>query len=59
LIVETDRAALLSTYSMDATEWQIYAKMVEVYDLARSHFLFEIVDPQIKRFLNKKTTNGG
>ena len=52
LIVETDRAALLSTCSMDPTEWQIYTKMVETYDLARSHFLFEIVDPQVKRFLN-------
>ncbi len=52
LILETDRAALLSICSMDPTEWQIYMKMVEMYDLAQSHFLFEIVDPQVKRFLN-------
>ena len=37
---------------MDNTEVQIYFKMVEVYDLARSHFLFDIVDPQVRRFLN-------
>ena len=37
---------------MDATELQIYLKMVEAYDLARSHFLFDIVEPQVKRFLN-------
>jgi hypothetical protein len=37
---------------MDNTEMLIYLKMVEVCDLARSHFLFEIVEPQVKRFLN-------
>ena len=47
-VIEADRAALLSLCSMDATELQIYLKMVEVYDLARSHFLFEIVEPQVK-----------
>ncbi len=52
IIAETDRAALLSICSMDNTEMLIYLKMVEVYDLARSHFLFEIVEPQVKRFLN-------
>jgi hypothetical protein len=51
-VTETDRAALLSICSMNATELQIYLKMVEVYDLARSHFLFDIVEPQVKRFLN-------
>ncbi len=51
-IAETDRAALLSICSMDNTEILIYLKMVEVYDMARSHFLFEIVEPQVKRFLN-------
>jgi hypothetical protein len=52
LILEADRAALLSICSMDSTELQIYLKMMEVYDFARSHFLFDIVDPQVKRFLN-------
>jgi hypothetical protein len=32
--------------------------MVEVYDLARSHFLFEIVEPQVKRFLNAESLKG-
>ena len=52
MIQEADRAALMSICSMDLTELQIYLKMMEVYDLARSHFLFDIVDPQVKRFLN-------
>jgi hypothetical protein len=40
-VVEADRATLMSICSMDATELQIYLKMIEVYDLARSHFLFD------------------
>ncbi len=43
-IEEADRTALLSLCDMDATELQIYAKMLEVYDKARSHFLFDIVE---------------
>jgi hypothetical protein len=42
-IKEADRTALLSLCDMDMTELQIYTKMVEVYDRARSHFLFDIV----------------
>jgi hypothetical protein len=49
---ETDRAALFSLCDMDLTELQIYTKMVEVCDKARSHFLFDIVELQVKRFLN-------
>ncbi len=49
---ETDRTALLSLCDMDATELQIYTKMLEVYDKTRSHFLFEIVELQVKRYLN-------
>jgi hypothetical protein len=49
---EADRAALLSLCEMDRTELQIYQKMLEVYDKARSHFLFEIVELQVKRYLN-------
>jgi hypothetical protein len=51
-VVEDDRAALLSLCDMDHTELQIYQKMMEVYDKARSHFLFEIVELQVKRYLN-------
>ena len=49
---EADRAALLSLCDMDSTELLIYTKMHEVYDKAQSHFLFDIVDPQVKRYLN-------
>ena len=51
-IVEADRAALLSLCDMEQTELLIYTKMMEVYDRARSHFLFDIVELQVKRFLN-------
>ncbi len=37
---------------MDPTELQIYTKMMEVYDRAKSHFLFDIVEVQVKHFLN-------
>ena len=49
---EADRTALLSLCDMDSTELLIYTKMLEVYDKAQSHFLFDIVDPQVKRYLN-------
>ncbi len=52
VIKEMDRATLLSLCDMDLTELQIYSKMVEVYDRAQSHFLFDIVEAQVKRFLN-------
>ncbi len=55
--VEDDRVALLTLCDMDHTELQIYAKMLEVYDKARSHFLFEIVELQVKRFLNAERLN--
>jgi hypothetical protein len=51
-IKEADHTALLSLCDMDLTELQIYMKMVEVYDRARSHFLFDIVEAQVKRCLN-------
>jgi hypothetical protein len=52
LLVEADRVTALSLCGMDATELQIYTKMMEVYDRAKSHFLFDIVEVQVKRFLN-------
>ncbi len=47
-----DRAAVLSLCEMEPTEMQIYTKMMDVYDKAKSHFLFDIVELQVKRFLN-------
>jgi hypothetical protein len=52
LVVAADRAALLSLCDMEPTELQIYTKMMDVYDKAKSHFLFDIVEVQVKRFLN-------
>jgi hypothetical protein len=51
-LVEADRAAVLSLCGMDPSELQIYTIMMEVYYRARSHFLFDIVEVQVKRFLN-------
>jgi hypothetical protein len=50
--VSADRAAVLSLCDMEPTEIQIYTKMMDVYDKAKSHFLFDIVELQVKRFLN-------
>ena len=49
---EPDRTALLSLCDMEPTELLIYRKLLEVYDRARSHFFFDIVELQVKRFLN-------
>ena len=49
---ESDRTALLSLCDMEPTELLIYRKLMEVYDRARSHFFFDIVELQVKRFLN-------
>lgn len=46
---KADRTALLSLCDMDSTELLIYT---DVYDKAQSHCLFDIVDPQVKRYLN-------
>jgi hypothetical protein len=51
-LAEADRAAVLSLCGMDPTELQIYTKMMEVYDHAKSHLIFDIVEVQVKRFLN-------
>jgi hypothetical protein len=51
-MLEADRTALLSLCDMEQTELLIYTKMMEVYDRARSHFLFDIVELQVKQFLN-------
>jgi hypothetical protein len=51
-LVEADRAAVLSLCGMNPTELQIHTQIMEVYDRAKSHFLFDIVEVQVKRFLN-------
>jgi hypothetical protein len=52
-LVAADCAAILSLCDMEPTELQIYEKMMEVYDKkSKSHFLFDIVELQVKRFLN-------
>jgi hypothetical protein len=52
LFVAADRAAIRSLCDMEPTELQIYTKMVDVYNKAKSHFLFDIVEVQVKHFLN-------
>jgi hypothetical protein len=51
-VEEDDRATLISQIEMTGNEWDILAKFVVVYQKARSHFLFEIVEEKVKRHLN-------
>ena len=51
-VEEDDRATLVSHIEMTGNEWDILAKFVVVYQKARSHFLFEIVEEKVKRHLN-------
>jgi hypothetical protein len=45
-------ATLVFLIEMTGNEWDILAKFVVVYEKARSHFLFEIVEEKVKRHLN-------
>ncbi len=54
---EDDRATLVSFIEMTGNECDIFAKFVVVYEKARSHFLFEIVEEKVKRHLNAERTN--
>ncbi len=51
-ITEEDRPLLLTSIGMTQTEFDLLAEFLRVYDQARSHFIFEICDPSVKRFLN-------
>jgi hypothetical protein len=51
-ISEEDHPLLVTSISMTQTEFDLLSEFLRVYDQARSHFVFEICDPSVKRFLN-------
>jgi hypothetical protein len=51
-VEEDGRATVVSHIEMTGNEWDILAKFVVVYEKARSHFLFEIVEEKVKRHFN-------
>ena len=50
--VEEDRPVLDTCLEMTQTEFALLETLVRVYDQARCHFVFEICEPAVKRFLN-------
>jgi hypothetical protein len=58
IVLETDRTVLTSFCDLSQQEFMVYDESVRVFDEARSHFVFDIVDEQVKRFLNaERLTN--
>jgi hypothetical protein len=47
-----DRAVLETCLDMTLTEFALLETLIRVYDHARSHFIYEICEPSVKRFLN-------
>ncbi len=52
-VVEEEDCPLLATsISMTQTEFDLLSELLRVFDQARSHFIFEVCEPSVKRFLN-------
>ena len=51
-VAEADRPVMMTCLEMTQTEFDLLETLIRVYDAARSHFVFEICDPPVKRFLN-------
>jgi hypothetical protein len=52
-VAEPDRPVMMTCLEMTQTEFDLLETLVRVYDeKARSHFVFEICEPPVKRFLN-------
>ncbi len=52
IATEEDRPLLVTSVGMTQTEFDLLSEFLRVYDHARSHFIFEICEPGVKRFLN-------
>jgi hypothetical protein len=52
VVTEEDRPLLITCVGMTQTEFDLLFEFLRVYDQARSHFIFEICEPSVKRFLN-------
>ncbi len=53
-LVEADRSSMNVMLEMTHTEFSLLETLVRVYDHARSHFIFEICEEAVKRFLNAR-----
>ncbi len=51
-VTEEDRPTLTACLEMTHTEFALLETLVRVYDHARSHFISEICEPSVKRYLN-------
>ena len=51
-VTNADMPTLTSCLEMTQTEFALLETLVRVYDHARSHFVSEICDPPVKRYLN-------
>jgi hypothetical protein len=49
---EDDRPVLETCLEMTQTDFALLETLIRVYDHARSHFVYEICEPSVKRFLN-------
>ncbi len=51
-VVEADRPTMRTCLEMTQTEFALLETLVRVYEYSRSHFVSEICEPSVKRFLN-------
>ncbi len=51
-ITEEDRPSLTTCLEMTETEFALLETLIRVYDQARCHFVSEICEPPVKRYLN-------
>ena len=50
-VQENDRPVISTSISMTQTEFDLLVELLRVYDQARSHFIYEICEPSVKRFI--------
>ncbi len=51
-VKEDDHPVLSICLNMTQTEFDLLLELLRVFDQARSHFVYEICEPSVKRFLN-------
>jgi hypothetical protein len=51
-VTEEDKPTMTTCLEMTQTEFALLETLIRVYDHARSHFISEICEPSVKRYLN-------
>ncbi len=51
-IREDDRPVISTSIGMTQTEFDLLIELLRVFDQARSHFVYEICEPSVRRFIN-------